>query len=710
MTLLPFVSMGSSYYPPHHAADDWERDVRRMAEAGLNTIRTAELLASWDHIEKVRGAPDWSWLDRIFALAHQYGLKIMLGTGSCCPPIWIKDLYPDIQILSRDGVPYPTATVWGWAAKAHEGYRAEVRRYLNLLLDRYGEHPALLGWQIDNEPGFPLMKREGSANVDHYDYGLHSVRRFRGWLKDKYGDIEALNVAWRWDPTHHQYTDWAQIEPPRSMPSEWGGVTMWLDWRDFQYDMLAEWIRMQHDQIKARYPHHPTMTNIFAFSGREIMMAMDGDRLARAVDAIGYDLYPGINGRLNAQPEYLALFCDFGKSNARRNKREFWLPEVESGPVDGWVMGPDHDTTGEDILRYNLAGLARGTRQILYQGYREWPCIPIHWGALVDFHGAPTPRYDAAAQINRMVAKYDAFFNRCEPTPAKIALLYDLTNHTALHGMASVEFLKLAIRGAFTSLWAQGYRVDFTTPDEVERGDHAYSVILMPLIMMMRDETAAALERFVAGGGTLIAFAKTSMLDGRGWSHADRPGAGLAKVFGVRETHISKAPAERLAITMDDGTKVTGYWHKQALTLAEGCRVLGTFDSDGEPAVVEHRYGAGRTVYCATHLDMAAALDLENAALRRVMARLVGDIMPEVAVRAVDGRDVSLVVEARLVHHETSRALIIINNGDADVSITLEFDGRDDGPWADILFEAGSWTGGPITIPAFSGGVWMQAR
>jgi beta-galactosidase GanA len=697
--------MGSSYYPPHHDPSDWERDVKRMAEAGLNTIRTAELLASWDQIEPVRGSPNFGWLDRIFELANQYGLKILLGTGSCSPPIWMKELYPDVQIISRDGVPYPTATVWGWASKVHPGYRLEMQRYLDLLLARYGENPALLGWQLDNEPGFPLMKREGSANVDHYDYGAHSVRRFREWLQKKYQVIDALNVAWRWDCTHHQYYDWHLVEPPRSMPSEWGGVTHWLDWREFQFDMLAEWIGLQRAQIKARFPQQVTMTNIFAFSGREIMMAMDGDKLAREVDAIGYDLYPGIEGRLNEQPEYIAMFLDFARSNADRSGREFWLPEMESGPVDGWVLGPDHNTDANDILRYNLQGLARGAHQILYQGYREWNCIPIHWGALVDFHGEPTPRYHIAAKINAMVKQHDEFFRHAQPTPAKIAILYDIMNHTALHGMAAVNHLRWAIRGCYSALWSQGYRVDFTTPEEVQRGNHRYEVIFMPFMMLMREETGSALKEFVRKGGTLVAFAKNSMLDHKGWSHNDRPGAGLSEVFGVLETSITKARAEDLRILMDNGKLIQGFWHQQFLKVSGDTKVIGTFHRDSTPAVIENRYGQGKAYYVATHVDMAY-IQAPNWDTRALFDRFVGNIQREVIVEPLDGQDTSLIVEARLLHHNGKHALIITNNGKQEVKLRLTFAGQT-GAWMDAL-NGGDWHGDTLTVAAKSGVCMMQ--
>ncbi len=34
---------------------------------------------------------------------------------------------------------------------SHEGYRAECRRIVTALADRYGDHPAIVMWQTDNE-------------------------------------------------------------------------------------------------------------------------------------------------------------------------------------------------------------------------------------------------------------------------------------------------------------------------------------------------------------------------------------------------------------------------------------------------------------------------------------------------------------------------------------------------------------------------------
>lgn len=109
--LLEGVHFGASYYPPHHATADWERDLDQMAEAGLTVIRTAELIASWEQLEPAKGDFDFAWLDRLFDLAGDRGQQVLLGTGSASPPIWMTTEYPDLPIVSRDEVTYPTNAI-----------------------------------------------------------------------------------------------------------------------------------------------------------------------------------------------------------------------------------------------------------------------------------------------------------------------------------------------------------------------------------------------------------------------------------------------------------------------------------------------------------------------------------------------------------------------------------------------------------------------
>ena len=102
MDTLSQFFLGSSYYPPFHDPEDWERDIARMQELGFNAMRTAELIATWEWVEPRKGEFDFGWFDRVFELSEKYQLQILLGTGVGNPPIWLLDLYPEVQILSHD--------------------------------------------------------------------------------------------------------------------------------------------------------------------------------------------------------------------------------------------------------------------------------------------------------------------------------------------------------------------------------------------------------------------------------------------------------------------------------------------------------------------------------------------------------------------------------------------------------------------------------
>jgi beta-galactosidase len=611
VSLLDRLAFGSSYYPPHHDPADWPRDLDRMIECGLDTIRSAELLASWDRIEVAKHEYDFDWLDRLFELAGERGIRILLGTGTCCPPIWMASEYPDLPVVSRDGVPYPTGAMWSWACKDHPGYLEEVERWIGVLAGRYGARPELLGWQIDNEPGYPFIPRAG-LGMDVYCYCSHTEERFREWLRARYETPEALSDAWRWDPTNQRFSDWSQVRPPRATPAEWGVVTAWLDWRLFIADDLAGVIAWQHDLLRTMTPGLPTSTNGFIWSRNDpfgVRMGQDPWRLARSADAIGYDLYPGIERRFLEHPEYVGMYLDYARSSAKWSGAELWLSEIESGPLNGWVLGPDHATSADDIVRINADCLGAGAQLVLYQGYREWNCIPIHWGALVDLKGRPTKRLGAATAVARAVEPHSALFLEAAARQAGVALLHDFDNAVVVEGMGAGDVLLDALSGAYSALGGGGFEVEFVSFAELDRLE--CRLLVLPFAMVVPGHAGEAIAEYVRRGGSVLAFAKVAMLDGRGWYWDVRPGAGLDELFGVEEEEIA---VDEGPIALDvpaggrlpgwDGGRVDGYRHRQALRVREGTEVLGTFE-DGSPALTFRAHGEGGAYLVATHADLA---------------------------------------------------------------------------------------------------------
>ena len=621
---LNFFPLGSSYYPPFHEPEDWLRDVERMAEAGFNAMRTAELIASWEWLEPQKGQFEFGWLDRIFALAGERGLRILLGTGAGSPPIWLLDLYPDVQILSQDGTPYPTGTMWGWACIDHPGFREESERYLRILLARYKDQPALLGWQIHNEPGHPALQRHPGA-PDIFCYCDHSAAHFREWLQAKYGDVESLSEAWACTPTRHRYHDWSQVRPPRSAPTAWGSPGAWLDWRLYVGQSFADFIDWQNRIIKEVDTTHPTTTNLVHLldMGMGVIRGIDPWLYPDTCDAFGFDLYP--IDRFKAEAFYTSLQLDYARSPALHKGKPFWIPEIESGPIGEWVLGPSHTTTARDIRRYNLDCLAHGAKLLLYQGYREWDPLPLHWGALVDLNGEPTERYDEAARLNRLVRAHEDLFVEAQPPRAQVGILVDQRNHIATIGMGAGDMLLKAIKGVYQAYWSQGYPVEFITPELLNDHSHRYRLLLLPFMMLVTPDCAAALADLVSRGGALAAFAKCGMLNDKSWLWHDRPG-GLTELFGVKESHITKADEIWLAPATDTDVfegisgPLAGRWHRQDFVVGQNVQVLARYP-DGAPAATLNRYGQGQAILFGTHLDVAA-LPAGAVDQRRALANL----------------------------------------------------------------------------------------
>ena len=699
----PTLVVGSSYYPPFHDEADWPRDLANMRRAGLSMVRSAELLASWDYIEPRRGKPEWDWLDRLFDLAGEHEQRIVLGTGSCNPPIWMLEVYPDLQRVSREGIPYPVNAMWGWASLHHPGLRAEVERYLGLLLERYAGHPQLYCWQIDNQIGmataFTGAEHSHPRRFGYYDYNEHSALAFRAWLEAKYGTIDALNEAWTWDPTHYRYYDWHQITPPRAMPAEWGNNTAWLDFRGFMHETFTDFVRFQHDQIKTHDPAQLTMHNLYDCLRPDLGARNEPNHwdVGGVPDIIGHDIYPSENSFRN-DPPHSSWFLDFAYSVAHHHDKTMWIPELESGPLGGFSAGPNLSTTALDIKRFNLACIGHGAKTLLYQGYRDWNCIPLHWGGLVDFHGEPTERYHAAADVTRVIAEHGDLFVDALPPQAQVALWHTHENVAAIDGQANERFLYGALRGAHTALWRAGLTVQFVEPRFLGAPSAAYRALLLPFVMHLPQAHGDALARYAEAGGTVIGFAKLGHLDERGWAWSDRPGAGTHALFGARETalHVHKEPDDALRIAVERGSPlfdgvsgdtVLGHWHRQRVALQDDVEVLARF-VDGEPAIVRRPVGAGFAVLVLTHLDIAVwdRRDDDAARLLANLVRLAG-VTPDVEIVGDDEAYVREHVDAHVLVDGDRRLVIVNNEGERGVTVTVRVPAAPAGATARSLFE-----------------------
>ncbi|PKO16304.1 MAG: hypothetical protein CVU39_08040 [Chloroflexi bacterium HGW-Chloroflexi-10] len=630
---------GVSYSPLIFAENEWAAELQRMQDAGINLVRIGDVHGSWDRIEPVEGQLKIDVLQRFYIIAQDYGIQVLLSTGAASPPLWLASRHPEVSILSSRGERYPLGASYHWACVNNPDYRSAAESYLKRIAEFVVQFPTHFGWQISNEIGYPFMPARESTELGLYCYCEYCQKSFREWLKEKYQSLEALTFAWSWSTTNFVYSSWEEIRAPESLPASWSGVTRWIDWRLFCQDSFVRFSGWQHGIIRQVDSSHPTSINTFNFKGLDrfgTFMGLDQWKIASQVDHIGYDLYPGTGNKLSSRPEHNSIFLDHGRSVAKSQGRAFWLHEVESGPIGGWVLGPEHDTNEQDVANNVIESLGHDAKLILFMPWREWDYQPLHWGALVDLDGQPTRRYDVARELGHFIQENTEFFLKANVVSSMAAIYESKSNAIFFRGVNQEETLFSAQRGVYRDLWEANFGVDFISKDQLNSAYlQPYNILCLPLVGLMNETESHALAEYVFQGGILIAFARVATLNEGGWYYHKLPGAGLDQVFGLDS--VTASTLDKHTILMGDKV-FAGHLNRDILKPASTTKVLAKFD-DGLPAITVANYGKGLAVYIATQVD-GGGQDHKPGLLAAVLENLGIDqkLLPRIHLECSVGR------------------------------------------------------------------------
>ncbi|KAI0006742.1 beta-galactosidase-domain-containing protein [Xylariaceae sp. FL0662B] len=269
------VHFGVDYYPSQWPEHMWEPDISRMRDANISYVRVNEF--DWGVLEPSEGQYNFTILDKTLELLARYGLKAIIGTPTATPPNWLTEKY-DVHFVDR------TNTTLQFGSRRHYSfssfdYRILSQNITRKLAERYGEHPAILGWQLDNEFGCHDTVRS---------YDQNAVKRFRAWLKQKYDTIEELNNAQGRVFWSSQYTSFDTVQPP-FLEVYTTNQAHTLDWYTFSSEMVIDFAKEQASILRQHAPTHAITTNF-------MMLYTDFDhyRFAREVgiDFATFDEYP----------------------------------------------------------------------------------------------------------------------------------------------------------------------------------------------------------------------------------------------------------------------------------------------------------------------------------------------------------------------------------------------------------------------------------
>ena len=410
MALLPArVLFGAAYYHEYQPTQRLKTDLDLMVDAGFTVIRVGESV--WSTWEPENGRFDLDWLAPVLDGAHERGIAVVLGTPTYAVPPWLARQYPEIAGERTTGERI------GWGARqeadfTHPAFRFHAERVSRKILERYAKHPAIIGFQVDNEPGNELLHNHGV------------FQRFVDHLRQQYGDVETLNREWGLVYWSHRLSTWADLwTPDNNMQPQYD-----VAWRAFQARQVTEFIAWQAEIVREYARSEQFVTTCISYT----RPAVEDDELTDALDVASGNPYYEMQDSL-ALPDEREVWQGWKTDGVwsmyqtadwmfSSKQAPFLVTETDAQSIGmPWSNRPAYDGQWRQAA---WALVSRGAQMIEY-----WHWHTLHfgtetyWGGVLPHSGKPGRAYAELARLGAEFAKAGELVAGIEPD-ADITMVY----------------------------------------------------------------------------------------------------------------------------------------------------------------------------------------------------------------------------------------------------------------------------------------------
>ena len=602
------ILFGAAYYHEYHLEPRLERDLDLMAAGGFNLIRVGESV--WSTWEPRDGKFELDWLQPVLDAAHERGIRAVVGTPTYAVPPWLRRTYPETTLDLATGRPMP----YGMRQDvnyAHPTFRYLAERVVRAVVGRYAGHPAVVGWQVDNEPGLRLF------------YNHQVFQGFLEWLRDRYGDVETVNRRWGLTYWSHRLSEWADLWPPdgNSTPS------YDLAWRRYQAGLGHDLIRWQTELVRSLVPGSHFVTTCVAANqpGQDVTV------IGEPLDAVGTNVYyaaqeglmlPGAD-RLDpagapffipwSGPAYLQLQADISRG---MKDQPFLITETNATNIGGSADNlPAYRGQRRQVV-WSL--VARGARMVEYWHWHTNRFgAETYWSGILGHSLEPGRTYEELSAVATELREHRDVLAGLQPL-SDVGLLVSPESRWAMEFAAPFQgpvpswtgdpqAYERIVAAFYRGLYDAGLAADVVAPRQLGQDPDAlvarWPVLVVPALYIATDETLALLRRYAEAGGHLVLTPRTGYADEEAVVRAEvMPGA-LRAAAGVHYLEFTnlledvpvsgaafsgRAQHWADALVADTATVLAGYEHPH----------LGEF-----PAVTTNGSGRGQVTYVGTIPD-----------------------------------------------------------------------------------------------------------
>lgn len=523
------VGFGAAYYAEYQPRDRLDDDMRLMREAGFSIIRVGE--STWSTWEPDDGEFESAWMRRVLDAAAEHGIGVILGTPTYAVPPWLFTEHPEIAAEGARGQRF------GWGARqeidlASPVFRGYAERIIRRIVSEFRAHPAVVGYQVDNEPGLILL---------HNDEVFEG---FRAWLGARFDSAAEANERWGLAYWSHRLRDWRDLwRPDGNAQPQYD-----LAWRRYQAELVAEFIGWQAGIVRELAREDQWVTTCIAYD----RPAADDRRIGEALDVVSgnayYRMQDGLDHPAPSRPQgwmtdgVWSVFLSADRMYSS-HRAPFLVTETNAGAINASnVSEPGWDGQWRQAA---WAMISRGARLIEYWHWHTAHFgTETHWVGVLPHDQRPGRVYDNIAALGaelrelgpRVAAtRPDAQVGFLFSTDSKYALAFepvfpDEPKSPASRGYQRI--LEAFYRGSFAAGLQAHALHDRGLPggEELARD---YPMLVVAGQYVMPDALTETLRAYVAAGGHLVIGPRTAYGDEWALARTAPQPAGLADLAGA---------------------------------------------------------------------------------------------------------------------------------------------------------------------------------
>ena len=575
---------GVAWYPEHWDSSLWQKDLDHMKSLHINVVRVGEF--AWSRMQPSEKEFDFAWLRKALDLAHKNGIQVVLGTPTASPPIWLTTQYKEVSRIEENGSIAPHG-YRGHFNPASEKYLEFCRVIARKLGEEFGHHPAVIGWQIDNEY-WP------------FSYDPETRAKFQNWLKVKYKTIDNLNRMWGTVYWSEEYFDWSQIP----LLTKGQNPSQILEINRFKSHIIGIYQDNQVKELgKTILPTQWITTN---FHGE--FQHCDAGVLGQSLDFLSFDPYVG-SGHLDISD------MGFRLDRMRGFKpKTFWIMETQPGHVN-WA-GLNNSLDPGETRRMVWHQIAHGADAILYWQWRSCNGGQEQYhGSIVGQSGNLKP---IAKEIGQIGSEIQGKLLNTLPK-SKVAIWFTMDDQWAL---TEQKHHKDYHPVAVAKLWYSAFRAWGVDVDVISNAQDLknYALVLAPCRYVLSETDTKEIKEACGSGTHILLGARSGRKDiYNGLLEDYQPGLGLHQLLGavVEEYYALEKPAS----VSGEVSGAINIWGEMLTLTNKETQVLATYKNhswlNDKPAMVMNKVGKGALGYISFLPEKTFARDVAGYFLKR---------------------------------------------------------------------------------------------